>query len=268
MAGINKLIERVKGWFHNVTRAWKATPTVTLFGRVFPKRNVVAAGLGILCAVAVAGGAIFAYATTNKSQVDSPLVSIVAGGAVTTDKADTSSEEVSSATGVSNAGENAATDSASAAGTAAAGDSAGSNDGNSADSNSSLSSTNAGNESSASQGTASPSVAKTTVIHHPAEYKTVHHEAEYKTVHHDAEYKTEYHDIAYDGTDFTALGWTNAEVGAWQEKQILAGKPSGYRTDVPVTVEVSPAYDEHVLVREAYDEQVLVRDAWDETVTN
>ena len=264
MAGINKLIERVQGWFHNVTRAWKTTSTVTLFGRVFPKRNVVAAGLGILCAVAVAGGAIFAYATTNQSQVDSPLVSIVAGGAVTTDKADTSSEEVSSATGVSNAGENAATDPGSVAGTAAAGDSAGSNDGNSADSSSSSSSTNAGNGSSASQGTASPSVAKTTVIHHPAEYTTVHRDAEYKTVHRPA--VTEVHQIFYyDGTDITALGWGQDEVDAYGEQLALAGHNDSYGT---AQVEVSPAYDEQVLVRDAYDEQVLVRDAWDETVTN
>ena len=119
-----------------------------------------------------------------------------------------------------------------------------------------------------SQSSSNGGTGSTRVIHHDAEYNTVHHDAEYRTEHHNAVTKTEYHAVAYDGTDFTALGWTDTEVGAWQEAQILAGKPSGYRTGVPVTVEVSPAYDEQVLVREAYDEQVLVRDAWDETVTN
>ena len=114
-----------------------------------------------------------------------------------------------------------------------------------------------------SQSSSNGGTSSTRVIHHDAVYKTVHHEAEYETRHHDA--VTEVHDVCYDGTDFTALGWTDAEISAYLEKLALAGKPAGWATQ---QVEVSPAYDEQVLVRDAYDEQVLVRDAWDETVTN
>lgn len=83
-------------------------------------------------------------------------------------------------------------------------------------------------------------VAQTTVVHHEAQYQTIHHDAVY-------------------GTRVTCnqchADLTNQDVFAHFEESFLnGGSCESYST---VDYQISPAWDE----------QVLVSDAWDETVT-
>ena len=92
--------------------------------------------------------------------------------------------------------------------------------------------------------------------------ETIHHEAEYETVHHDA--VTEIHDVFYaDGTDITALGWTQAQVTAHAKELTLNNQNGSHGSK---EVEVSPAYDEKVLVRDAWDETVVTH--YNESTSN
>lgn len=135
-------------------------------------------------------------------------------------------------------------------------------------------STGSGNSSSSSKpsggsgsgsGNSKPShthnwVAQTKTVHHDAQYKTVHHDAEYKMVHHDA--VIEYHTTCNKcGIRFNS----QAEASAHMKEYMLKGDTGhSYGTN---PVEVSPAWDEQVLVKEAWDEKVEVSSAWDETIT-
>ena len=104
-------------------------------------------------------------------------------------------------------------------------------------------------------------IPKTMTVTHPEEYQLIHHEAEYQNVHHDAVTQ-----VKYKCTGCGQMMSSLIEQKGHREYAAATGntKCMGYREQI---VEISPAYDERVLVRDAWDEPVLVREAWDEVVT-
>lgn len=103
-------------------------------------------------------------------------------------------------------------------------------------------------------------IPKTMTYSHPEEYQLIHHEAEYQTVHHDAVTQ-----VKYKCTGCGQMMNNLIEQKGHREYAAATGRLScmGYREQI---VEISPAYDEQVLIRDAWDEPVLVREAWDEVV--
>jgi len=103
-------------------------------------------------------------------------------------------------------------------------------------------------------------IPKTMTYTHPEEYQLIHHEAEYQTVHHDAVTQ-----VKYKCTGCGQMMNNLIEQKGHKEYAAATGRLNcmGYREQI---VEVSPAYDETVLVRNAWDEPVLVREEWDEVI--
>lgn len=104
-------------------------------------------------------------------------------------------------------------------------------------------------------------IPKTMTVTHPEEYQIIHHEAEYQNVHHKAVTQ-----VKYQCTGCGQMMSSLIEQKGHREYAAATGntKCMGYREQI---VEISPAYDERVLIRDAWDEPVLVREAWDEVVT-
>ena len=105
-------------------------------------------------------------------------------------------------------------------------------------------------------------IPKTMTVTHPEEYQLIHHEAEYQNVHHDAVTQ-----VKYRCKGCGQLMLASQKQGHKEYASSIGKTPclvGGYTTE---SIELEPAYDERVLVRDAWDEPVLVREAWDEVVT-
>lgn len=241
----------------NTNRDDEKEGVIVIFGHELDKRKAAIAGLGGLLAIALIGGGIW-YAAARESEPKSPapneqvdtqkqpfiqlgtmsstVIERVEANAKANPNADKEQLEEENqkvdegVTGESSDGGN---------GTPAP-ETHGDNNSGSASSGG-----NSGNSNSNGGGGSKPQhthnwVPQTTVVHHEAQYQTIHHDAVY-------------------GTRVTCnqchADLTNQDVFAhFQESFLSGGNCESYST---VDYQISPAWDE----------QVLVSDAWDETVT-
>lgn len=233
------------------TEEENAKKPLVLFGREFSRKQVCAAGAGILCAAFLIGGG--AYAISHASWTgdsNAPAVS-QSKDEEKQDKSDAKTPETS---------DNKKNDSGSK------NDSGNNGSGNKSDSKPSGGSGNSGSGSSSGGSSKKDDttahqhnwVAQTKTVHHDAQYKTVHHDAQYKTVHHDAVTKT-VNICNQCGQDITGN-----EAAHFKAAALSGGNCQSCHSE---TRTVQAAYDEQVKVSDAYDEQVQVSAVWEETVT-
>lgn len=256
------------------TEEENAKKPLMLFGREFSRKQVCAAGAGILCAALLIGGG--AYAISHASWTGDSTLTGDKGAEVVkkfeddikknpnadadavekeSEKAQETAKEDKSDAKKPDTSDNKKNDSDSSNGSkndSGNGGSGSKSDGNSGNSGSS---SNSGGSSKKDETPAHQHnwVAQTKTVHHDAQYKTVHHDAVTHQVWHDA--VTEEHYICNQcGADITSDPWGHLD----------AYDHGGYHSSY---VTVKQGYYETVTDKAAYDEQVQVSAAWDETVT-
>ena len=253
------------------TEEENAKKPLMLFGREFSRKQVCAAGAGILCAALLIGGGAY-YGISHQTGADSKAESEKAQETAKEEKSDAKTPETSdskkSDSGSSNGSKK---DNGKATGSS---DNSGnkSNSSTKKDEGKSDSKPSGGNSSNSGSNTNSGSSSKkddTPAHQHNwvAQTKTVHHDAQYKTVHHDAVTHQVWHDAVTEehyicnqcGADITSDPW-----GHINNSLMNGGNCGSYHSTY---VTVKQGYYETVTDQAAYDEQVQVRDAWDETVT-
>lgn len=268
------------------TEEENAKKPLMLFGREFSRKQVCAAGAGILCAALLIGGG--GYAITHADwtgKANAPAVSQSKDDedAVEkeTEKAQESAKEEKSDAKTPETSDSKKSDSGSSNGskkdngkTTGSSDNPGnkSNSSSKKDEGKSDSKPSGGNSSNSGSNSNSGSSSKkddTPAHQHNwvAQTKTVHHDAQYKTVHHDAVTHQVWHDAVTEehyicnqcGADITSDPW-----GHINNSLMNGGNCGSYHSTY---VTVKQGYYETVTDQAAYDEQVQVRDAWDETVT-
>ena len=261
------------------TEEENAKKPLMLFGREFSRKQVCAAGAGILCAALLIGGG--GYAITHADwtgKANAPAVSqskddeeqdMVLSLEVKADGWDTeTSDSKKSDSGSSNGSKKdngkttGSSDNSGNKSNSSSKKDEGKSDSKPSGGNSSNSGSNS-NSGSSSKKDDTPAhqhnwVAQTKTVHHDAQYKTVHHDAVTHQVWHDA--VTEEHYICNQcGADITSDPW-----GHINNSLMNGGNCGSYHSTY---VTVKQGYYETVTDQAAYDEQVQVRDAWDETVT-
>lgn len=261
------------------TEEENAKKPLMLFGREFSRKQVCAAGAGILCAALLIGGG--GYAITHADwtgKANAPAVSQskddeeqdmvlsleVKADAKTPETSDSKKSDSGSSNGSKkdNGKTTGSSDNSGNKSNSSSKKDEGKSDSKPSGGNSSNSGSNS-NSGSSSKKDDTPAhqhnwVAQTKTVHHDAQYKTVHHDAVTHQVWHDA--VTEEHYICNQcGADITSDPW-----GHINNSLMNGGNCGGYHSTY---VTVKQGYYETVTDQAAYDEQVQVRDAWDETVT-